>query len=379
MENSIASCTSSSVCNSCMSKQKKVMAYLYAFRASTNNQTVFAPVQEQIWSLLTATAFHGTCIEKECEPSISIDGTPFITSLKLGDKRPALRGLFEPSGTGATLADRIDFSLSVIATLYQQLGWSKSARDINWFSRGIFPANPIELGDWWGGIWLGVELLPQASPELRVYFNLRAGTLKSRWQKLSNLLIPYTQDGTLQPLGQGFSENVISFTAIPVGVGIVIRDDRVHGIRLYQSLERADSQMISRIFSCEPEFAEAEKNIIPALQKLESKFGLAAPQSITISHDFIMKDNIIGDSIHRIKCDINCRPYVAIDQDYFENWIKSTLNVKQEKSIYSYATLLQDHFGGAELDYFSMGITRTNQTLRTVYVKPLHLSSGTNA
>jgi hypothetical protein len=301
------------------------------------------------------------------EPSLFEDGTPVGFSLQLGSGSPAsFRLLVEPGGLAIGLAEQIDRSLGTLGSILTTLGWSESARDLNHFAQGVYPANPAELAGWWGGMWLGVAAGTEF--DLRVYMNLRSGPLISRWQRIVDVLT-YRADDSFEPDFRAFIDQSIDATAVPVGLGLVLAQDKLRGVRIYQGLERADPISVSRSI---PEALReaAEAAIMAPVRALFDEMGQQGAQAITMAHDFAVKGRTLQSRVTRVKCDVNCRGYVAEDADRFEGWLLSTIEERDRDHVARFSKLLTEHFGGAQLDYFSLACAVGNRRQRTLYVQP---------
>lgn len=347
---------------------KKTSGYVAAFEESLASSYTVNDTQKKIWDILTKAAFESEDRIFTREPSLFHDGTPLGTSLCLTEEPFRIRALAEIGVCNSLLSEQIDDSLRTLIDIYETLNWRKSASSINWFCSNIFPEDPKKLENWWGGMWLGVVMGENSKTELRLYFNLRNGNLQKRWEKIMK---------TLEPFGnfadEVFRKASIASTAVPAGLGIVFSDDELKGIRLYQGLEKTGSDQIADFLQKTAQALDWEKEINEPLRKLENLFGLSAPQSITVSHDIKVTNSRLENRISRVKADINCTRYTNVNADLFEDWILSALDSKGQKAIQNFAQLHAQQFGGASLDYFSLGAQK-NGSHRTVYVKPSGLA-----
>lgn len=353
-------------------KTQKVKSFLESFTRVLSPSSSYEDAQRKVWETLSTSLFEEEQGEPKRESSLFVDGTPFGTSLCLTEKMFKIRALVEVGGLHRSLPEQIDHSLRTLIELYQILGWYQSTSVVNWFCRQIFPSDSRELENWWGGIWMGVVMGPNNQIELRIYFNLRSGSLLDRWNRIDNLLEPFSQ-GAKGILNHSLRIASIESTAIPVGIGIVLTQDELKGVRLYQGLEKTRAQQVSSLLEKTASPLDFSEEIVAPLSRLEKRFGFTVPQGLTVSHDFQMRQSKLCDQVARVKCDVNCQPFVQVDADGFEDWVLSTLNATGEQAMKNYAALLSDHFGGASLDYFSLG-AQTKGSHRTLYVKPAGLS-----
>lgn len=303
------------------------------------------------------------------EPSLFEDGTPVGFSLQLAGGPVSFRLLVEPGGLAIGLPEQIDYSLGTLGEILAALGWSESARDLNHFARGVYPGDRAELANWWGGMWLGASAGTEF--DLRVYMNLRSGPLPARWQRIVDVLA-YRAGERFEPDFRALIDQSVEATAVPVGLGLVLAGDKLRALRIYQGLERADLVSVGRMVPAalrEP----AEAAIITPARALFDEMGQPGAQAITVAHDFLIGDHAIRSTASRFKCDINCREYVAADADRFEDWLLSAVGEGDRERVARFSSLLAEHFGGAQLDYFSLGCAAGGRPQRTLYVQPAGL------
>jgi len=357
---------------SALSKAEKIKLYMSDFFETMASSYSLNDTQLSVWDFLTSAIFKNeNCLPKR-EPSLFFDGTPFGTSLCLTEEAFSMRSLMELGVCDKLLSEQIDGSLSALSSLYKILDWSQSAGTVNWFSHSIFPQNPQELENWWGGMWIGTAMGADGKIELRIYFNLRNGSLSERWAKIHHTLEPFASNASYL-LSDEFWDASVESTAVPVGLGVVFSNDSLKGIRLYQGLEKSHSAKVSELFEKTAKGLAADREIVEPLKKLEELYCFAVPQSFTVSHDFRIVKGLLSDKASRIKCDVSCSQFVTAGADGFENWLLSTLDDTGQQSLKDFASLLQKSFGGASLDYFSLG-AQVDGSHRTVYVRPMGLA-----
>lgn len=301
------------------------------------------------------------------EPSLFEDGTPIGFSLQLGGGTPAsFRLLVEPGGLAVGLPEQINRGLGALGQILTALGWTASAHDLNHFARGVYPGDPANLANWWGGMWLGAAVGTEF--DLRVYMNLRSGSLPARWQRIVDVLA-YRASDSFEPDFRAFINQSVDATAVPVGLGLVLARDKLRGVRIYQGLERTDPVSVARSIPAalrEP----AEAAIMAPLRTLFDEMGKPNAQTVTMAHDFVVKGEELRSRPYRVKCDINCRGYVTRGADQFENWLLSTIEDSDRDQVVRFSNLLTYHFGGAQLDYFSLACATGSREQRTLYVQP---------
>jgi len=65
-------------------------------------------------------------------------------------------------------------------------------------------------------MWLGAVIGSENDVELRIYFNLRSGSLLERWNKIGSFLSPFISEAVERFMQNTFKKTSIESTAIPV-------------------------------------------------------------------------------------------------------------------------------------------------------------------
>jgi len=321
---------------------------------------------------LAAAALEVEDLPRAREPSMFEDGTPVGFSWQTG-AAGYVRMLVEPGGLALDLPRQIDRSLQVLGRLLAEQGWETCGRDVLDVARGVYPRDPRDLATWWGGMWLGTAAGPDGA-DLRVYLNLRSGTLAARWQRVVDVLLGRA-DGDFERCFGQFIDRCVEATAVPVGLGLVLAGGRLRAVRVYQGLERADEVGVAASIPTALRDG-AEDAVLAPLRALVADHGRPGAQGVTVAHDFHVEDGVLRSVPRRVKVDVNCRWYVAQDADGFEEWLLGTLDEPDRARLAGFATLLAEHFTGAQLDYCSLGCDTRGVRHRTVYAQPLGLDAG---
>jgi hypothetical protein len=120
----------------------------------------------------------------------------------------------------------------------------------------------------------------------------------------------------------------------------------------------------------QPVFAPTVKSVFVQFQAFED-------QSITIGYDFAVKDGMIGPCIHRFKADVCCNTFVGMDRGRLNVWLDSRLDIRRAACLGAFRGLIDEHFGGSEIDYMSFGVKKDGTCQATWYLKPYGLSHPT--
>ena len=307
-------------------------------------------------------------------PSISFDGTPIILSQKIGRNiGEALRVLVEPGSFDMTVAQQITFSLMRLDRLLGVLGWRTAAADINSIATQVFPSDRAATSGWWGGIWLGTNVLPSVNgslsfAELRLYLNLRHGTTAVRWRTVATLVSSFLSP-SLEPLLDNWLTTVSSH-AIPVGLGLVVADGRVSAIRVYVGVYSPTLESLSALSSsfC----AASHRELAQAHDSFTDRFGAMRPHAATIGYDFIRDMTPHSPlTIGRVKVDICCHLVAPEERLLLASWIKQLLVawLFEPSSLEAFLDDVHAVWTSSEIQFLSLGFTSSLDHV-TVYVKP---------
>jgi hypothetical protein len=312
-------------------------------------------------------------------PSMFIDGTKIGYSFKSNMINrntkisnpviPSFRVLVEPGGVGLTLPEQINHALMTLNRLVSALNWSGAGEPINRIVRRIFPENPAELSDWWGGIWLGASLLPGKN-KIKIYLNLRSGDFRSRWQRLADIFAPYAEPSQEENF-RSLMEKTGRYRGIPVGLALVIADNAMLGFRVYIGLDDPTPASVTDIM---PKVSSAAAPRLKAiLNNICHEFQEFEDQSITISYDFLLENERIDLMPYRFKADLCCHAFMELNRIGLEKWISGQIGAESGKLEF-FQSLLNKHFGGSDPDYLSFGFKRNGSSQAALYAKPYGLA-----
>jgi hypothetical protein len=336
-------------------------------------------VQQEAALLRQGTLLHDTlCQATFAVPAVDVqrrrasmchDGTPILYSLELtrSSECPAFRMLVEPGGVGLTVAEQINHSLRVADILLHRFGWQSAVDDLNSIAAFVFPKDSATVNQWWGGIWLGADMESRRN-ELRLYLNLRYGEAQVRWQRVADVLAWFGDESLVVPFDA--LHRHAAPQAIPVGMGIVVAEGRIRGLRLYAGLHEPG---ISSILSARPDqFSGADDDIRLLCDTFTARFGAFVRQSVTLGYDFSLDEaGQLQPNVARTKIDVSCqhippaaRPaLVPMLEDLSTHWeLDATL-------VEGFLQDLDSCFGGRDIEYFSVGF-RARLDHATIYAKP---------
>jgi hypothetical protein len=269
-----------------------------------------------------------------------------------------------------TLPEQINHALMTLNRLVSALQWSAAAEPVNRIVRQVFPENPAELSDWWGGIWLGASLSPKAN-KIKIYLNLRSGDFMSRWQRLADIFAPHA-DPSLESAFRSLVEKTGQHRGIPVGLALVISANTLLGFRIYIGLDDPTPNSVANIM---PEvMSTAAPRLEAILESIGNAFQKFEDQSITIGYDFLLQDGLLDLAPYRFKADVCCHTFMEMDRTGLERWIREQLGTDSRNLEY-FESLLKKHFGGSDIDYLSFGFKRNSGIQAAVYAKPYGLAT----
>jgi len=251
-------------------------------------------------------------------PSISDDGAPVVLSWKGSRRRSdVVRVLMESGSLQMTVPEQIAYSLTKLDDLLGRLEWRSAAVAINAIAAQVFPAEASSTLAWRGGMWLGAEVDPKSSEaELRIYLNLRDGSPVERWRRLSRLLSRFCS-GSIDPWLAEW-ERTTSAAAIPVGLGVVVSDGAVRGVRAYVGVENPEESLETLPLRL-PETARGVLH--HAHWSFTSRFGEMRRQGVTIGYDFVRG----AEAPRRVKVDFCCHLVPTEQAPHVVPWIDELL------------------------------------------------------
>lgn len=280
------------------------------------------------------------------------------------------RVLVEPGGVGLVLPEQIDRSLQTVGYVVDALKWNNIANDINYICQQVFPENPAVLSDWFGGVWLGASL-SKGYNQFKIYLNLRWGDSRSRWQRVANVFSAYAEE-SLESTFLSIFNKTLESGGTPTGLALVISKGRLLGFRIYVGLHHPTAVSVTRLIPSQVNCTASYFNDL--LQSLNSRFQKFEDQSITISYDFLLENSVIKPAIHRFKIDVCCNTYVGIDGQGLDLWTSGHLETNQVSTLRGFQSILEEYFGGSDIDYISFGFKSDSTIQHTFYVKPYGLS-----
>jgi hypothetical protein len=339
---------------------------------------------------LRADAIHGALLSSAFDvaeagavrrrPSISVDGTPVVYSLKVPAPAgpPVFRFLCEPGGLGITVREQIDLSRQTLRALTNLLGWPVAQEIVDRALARIIPEDPATVSDWRGGLWLGAEFQPDAA-ELRLYANLRHGDAIARWQRVGDLLATFG-DERLIPVLRAWQHSA-GRVAIPVGVALVLTGNDVPVFRLYLGVEQPGMEAVRAARG--EQYLACDAPLADFCDAFTEAYGLFGRQSMTLGYDFA-RDNgglffpetarfKMDVSFGHIGCGAEPPPALFIGEQIERVFPGSSAHW------FAFRDDLEVCFGGSDIEYVSLaarGQDAGGSSLSeiTVYVRP-HVDS----
>lgn len=277
--------------------------------------------EEEFSKGLDAEAY--ACRERGCRKhSISIYGAPVVFSLKYDRKREegqnGLRLLAEPGGTKVTIPQQINCCLEMLNQAAGDLSWN-IAEDVNRIVSIIYPENGAETMNWLGGMWMGLDTC-EKEPMLKLYMNLRHQTLRSRWQKIADVVVRYSEAAMEQTI-----RCIISGTqryGNPIGIGVGIGKNGIMGLRIYLSFQRPEQDVWNQIYE---RFApKSQAAVMRMIQSWQECF-CNLPQSVMTFDFLIGKDRILLPEPVRLKTELSGCNLAGQEQVLFERFVGEQL------------------------------------------------------
>lgn len=252
-------------------------------------------------------------------PSISDDGAPVVLSWKSGRRKDDLvRVLIESGSLRMTVSEQIAYSLTRLDDLLGRLEWRSAAAAINAIAAQVFPADASPTLAWRGGMWLGAEVDPQSSDaELRLYLNLRDGNSGERWRRLSGLVSRFAS-GSIDRYLEEWKQTA-GAAAIPVGLGVVVSEGVVRGVRAYLGVETPSIEALGILL---PHLPRESSGVLDRVHRsFTSRFGPIRTQGITIGYDFVPR----AEAPRRVKVDLCCHLVAAEQSSQVVRWVEELL------------------------------------------------------
>lgn len=305
------------------------------------------PAAQTVFDLLVAAALEEPDEPRRRAPSIALDGTPPVLSGGPGGAVTPLRLLVDPGGLARDVPEQADFALAVLGTLLGQLDWRAAAGDVNAIVAAVLPPSAEEARTLRGGAWLGLSCGLDVL-ELRLYLDLRRGPMGARWGRVGRAFRGLGDGETLAALC-ALAERIAPHVE-PVGLGTVVADGAVRGLRLYAGLRAPDAASLAAVG------AHDATALCRAL-------GPFAAQSVTVGFDFGVRDGVLRGP-GRTKVDVAC-----LDRDPGDT-LTAIAQLAGAAGLDRAAVpaLLDDVdgcFGGAQLQYASFAPGQI-----TAYVQP---------
>jgi len=303
-------------------------------------------------------------------PSISNDGVPIVLSFKADRKKEEHIRLLVESGTlRMNVAQQITHTLTELDTLLGLLAWRGAAAQINAVVKQVLPADAKQTSQWRGGMWLGADVKTDGSEaELRLYLNLRHGSRGERWGRLAPLLSGFASDSII-PFLRTWQANALPF-AVPVGLGIVVAEGAVKGVRAYVSVETPSVGSVEAVMTGFER--DAHETLVPLFERFVLDFGVMHPHSVTVGLDFVPGVQ----KPCRAKTDISCQSIDAGQEARLAAWIAAYL-AQWSYDPSSFRLFMDDihrFWQGSIIQYLSLGFAPKLQHA-TVYVQPTYQTS----
>ncbi len=305
------------------------------------------PAARAAFDLLVAATLEEPDEPRRRAPSIALDGAPPVLSGGPGDAVAPLRLLVDPGGLARDVPEQADFALATLGTLLGRLDWRAAAGDVNAIVAAVLPAGAGEARALRGGAWLGLACGPEVL-ELRLYLDLRRGSMAARWGRVGAAFGSIGDEETLAALCS-LAERVAPHVE-PVGLGTVLAGGAVRGLRLYAGL----------LAPHEASLADVGAHDATALCHALGPF---APQSVTVGFDFAVRDGALRGP-GRTKVDVACLERDPGDVLAALSWLAAAAGL-DGAAVPALLDDVADCFGDALLQYVSFAPGQI-----TAYVQP---------
>lgn len=348
------------------SVRNDLQAYLHhkmaGFQTGLNNKIASAVMLD---TLARSIHLSGDKTQWKRRPSISDDGMPIVLSYKADREREEhIRLLVEAGTLQMSVAQQIAYALTELDRLLGLLSWRGAAAQINTILKQVLPVDASQTARWRGGIWLGADVkIDGSEEELRLYLNLRHGSRDERWQRLVSLVTGFATD-SIAPFLRAWQPKAMRF-AVPVGLGIVVADGFVKGIRTYVSVETPSVTSVEAVITGFER--HAHKTIASVFGRFISDFGVMPPHSVTVGFDFVPE----RETPYRTKIDISCQSINVRQGARLARWIAAYLAQWSfdPRSFREFMDDIHRFWHGSVIQYFSLGFAPKLQHA-TVYVQP---------
>lgn len=322
-------------------------------------------------TLIDAAFFGERGVERR-RPVISADGTPILLSIQENGRgqAPPFRLLAEPGLASLSVSEQIDFTLHTLNGLLADLQWQSAGDSVNAVVRMLFPNRADAVDSWWGGMGLGCAL-DLHGLELRLYCNVREGSVESRWRRVAAVLALF---GSLAVIGEQLRVLMerVSQHAIPAGIALCIRDGCVRGLRLYVAVPHPGVQTICELGALD----ECSRDCVADVCAAYSEVRAFSYGCVTAAFDFAVSRDQTRIDLQplRFKADFDCTPDPlgrCADRNSITDWLAERHRRcgLPDTKLRAFLDLLTRTFGGWTADYVSFGLRRGANEM-TTYVLP---------
>jgi hypothetical protein len=306
--------------------------------------------------LLNVTSFGGQALHpKRRELAITTCGVPVVYSHKCTQTgQPArFRILAEPGGTHLTVAEQVLVSRDLFERICDYVGWQRAREQVNAVLSVLLPSDEKDFSEWHGGLGFGLEIGNDCA-ELRLYCNVRHGSLVSRWQRFADAVGEFADDRA-KPVFRELLDRALPLT-IPAGLALAIGEGEVRGIRLYCGLVDATSE--STIAAGPPRFAEFGTIVHRLVDSYRASLGELGEQDITLGFDFAIRDGLLWPCVARYKVDLRCEPTSQTSHPKLIAWAEHFLSFlsMDGSSLRRFDDELEIAFCGSTVQYVSVGL-----------------------
>jgi hypothetical protein len=301
-------------------------------------------------------------------PALTLDGTPVVFSVDLasGEDDPLPRILVEPGALSLTVSQQLELARTVLGELCEALGWPPPEPWLAPIWEQMVPDDRAYVDTWWGGAFLGAAPC-SGGVELRLYLNLRNGDAATRWQRLADVLCGHADERFADPFARLVDR--VAPHGIPVGLGCVVREGRLCGLRSYAGLHEPSPQAIAG--ACALGGRQPRDEAALLCSSYTGALGEFRRQGVTVSHDFRVDGaGRLDPEPVRYKVDVSCqqvdRPRAAVLA-----WLDDLLPMwgLPPAGVHRTVDSLDRAFGAAEVDYVSFSFGH-DMRKATAYLRP---------
>lgn len=303
-------------------------------------------------------------------PSMAHDGTPLTLSTSITentDSHLLLRLLVEPGGQAISVSKQLELTLSLMDDLFSDCCWSVASRQLTSICQAVLPADRDTANDWWGGAWLGLTVHPTGSFQLRLYLNMRWGSLQDRWQRVMDAICLFA-DSALTP---ALTELVKCSEkgAVPVGLGLAFSRGELVAMRLYVGVEDPAQYCFSSFLHSDMFFMRDE--VVHYCKSVCDYLGELPRQSLTIGYDFVLQSGIVDAGIARCKFDVSCQ-WIGRDDRVTIKQFSCDLAHSYglaSNSLSKFYDDIDNCFGGGLIEFLSLSVLSQSLGM-SAYCKP---------